>query len=175
MLARLTLSRSRIVYTIAVPVICFLSGLCVHNLQKKYRATLQEVGANSTQQTRSVYNHSCSGSCAHDHSCSSVHNHSCSKGVTSCAHQHLAPCAHTRAAYPTRLPHSSLLVLYFLYLKHGTDHNQLLRILSGSHCCFCGRERLYMHWLGHQVPHLTCCPCSAMYYSKISYLLLQAR
>ena len=153
MLATLTLSgRSRIAYTIAVAITCFLIGLFSQKIYNTYNVHRSRAGAGTIHSSH------------HTHS-GPVCAHHCSK----CAQ----PCTdHSHHASGT-LSQSARSVLGLLYLNEAGP-NPLLSTLGKSHCCFCGQKRLYIHLVGYQMPHLGCCPCSAMY-AKIGYSLFGAR
>ena len=173
MLATLTLSgRSRIAYTIAVAITCFLIGLFGQKIYNTYNVHRSRAGAGTIHSSH------------HTHS-GPVCAHHCSKCAQPCTdHSHHASEAHLPLLIalqnaivlqndPGTLSQSARSVLGLLYLNEAGP-NPLLSTLGQSHCCFCGQKRLYIHLVGYQMPHLGCCPCSAMY-AKIGYSLFGAR
>ena len=180
MLAKLTLSgRSRIGYTITVAAICFLSGLLVHDIYNKYKVSLSKAGDDIIHPSTQTHS-DCHQSLASSGSVCASRCPNCAKPLGKglakyCERASYLPLLVNIALKNDHgtLSQSALSVLSFLYLNDA-DHNQLLSTLNRSRCCFCGQKRLYIHWMGQQVPHLACCPCSAMYY-QIGYSLLEAR
>ena len=179
MLAKLTLSgRNRIGYTITVAAICFLSGLLVHDIYK-YQVSLPKAGNDIIHPSTQTHS-DCHQSLASSGSVCASRCPNCAKPLEKGLAKY-----YERASYLPLLVNmalkndhgafsqSALSILSFLYLNDA-DHNQLLSTLNRSRCCFCGQKRLYIHWMGQQVPHLACCPCSAMYY-QMGYSLLAAR